>query len=91
MSPEWGSPNGPRAHPPRLFRLDLLLSTAGMGDLKAAVQRALSEGRIYTCWVVKAEVLVGAKDEEGFVTLLDNLRALPEIPVTGKLWEAAAA
>jgi len=41
--------------------------------------------------VVKAEVLVGAKDEEGFVTLLDNLRALPEIPVTGKLWEAAAA
>jgi hypothetical protein len=62
----------------------------GWEDLKAAVQRALSEGRISTCWVVKAEVLVGAKDEESFVTLLDNLRALPKIPVTGKLWEAAA-
>jgi predicted nucleic acid-binding protein len=45
---------------------------------------------VYTCWVVMAELLIGARDERGFTQLFDTLRVLPEIPVTNWVWEAAA-
>lgn len=60
------------------------------GKLKAAVEEALVAGRVYTCWVVKAELLVGARDEGSFEKLLDRLRALPDIPIDDEIWGKAS-
>ena len=62
----------------------------GWDDLKMAVQQVLTVEQVYTCWVVMAELLIGARDERGFTQLFETLRALPEIPVTDRVWEAAA-
>src|SRR5215475_10264819 len=62
----------------------------GWDDLKLAVQQVLTVKQVYTCGVVMAELLIGARDERGFTQLFDTLRALPEIPVTDRVWEAAA-
>jgi predicted nucleic acid-binding protein len=59
-------------------------------DLKLAVQQVLTVEQVYTCWMVMAELLIGARDERGFTQLFETLRALPEIPVTDRVWEAAA-
>ena len=66
------------------------LRPRGWHDLKTAVQQALTTEQVSTCWVVKAELLIGARDERGFTQLFETLRALPEIPVTDRVWEAAA-
>ena len=62
----------------------------GWEEIKAAVRQAFVAERVYTCWVVKAEILIGARDEPGFAQLSEALRVLPEIPVTDRVWEAAA-
>jgi predicted nucleic acid-binding protein len=62
----------------------------GWDDLKLAVQQVLTVEQVYTCWVVMAELLIGARDERGFTQLFETLRALPEIPVTDRVWEASA-
>jgi predicted nucleic acid-binding protein len=62
----------------------------GWDDLKLAVQQVLTGEQVYTCWVVMAELLIGARDERGFTQLFDTLSALPEIPVTDQVWQAAA-
>jgi predicted nucleic acid-binding protein len=62
----------------------------GWDNLKLAVQQVLTVEQVYTCWVVMAELLIGARDERGFTQLFETLRALPEIPVTARVWEAAA-
>jgi len=41
----------------------------GDEEVKAQVKRALLAERVFTCWVVKAELLVGARDEEAFEQL----------------------
>jgi predicted nucleic acid-binding protein len=61
----------------------------GWDDLKTAVQQVFTGEQVYTCWVVMAELLIGARDERGFTQLFETLRALPEIPVTDRVWEAA--
>jgi predicted nucleic acid-binding protein len=62
----------------------------GWEDLKTAVQQALVAEQVYTCWVVTAEILIGARDERGFTQLFNMLRVLREISLTGQVWEAAA-
>jgi predicted nucleic acid-binding protein len=59
-------------------------------DLKLAVHQVLTVEQVYTCWVVMAELLIGARDERGLTQLFETLRALPEIPVTDRVWEASA-
>ena len=66
------------------------LRPQGWDDLKLAVQQVLTVEQVYTCWVVMAELLIGARDERGFTQLFETLRALPEIPITARIWEAAA-
>ncbi len=66
------------------------LRPRGWGDLKTVVQQVLTTEQVYTCWVVNAELLIGARDERGFAQLFETLRALPEIPVTDRVWQAAA-
>ena len=70
--------------------MDLFLRPHGWDDLKLAVQQVLTVEQVYTCWVVMAELLIGARDERGFTQLFETLSALPEIPVTDQVWEAAA-
>lgn len=62
----------------------------GWEDLKAAVQQAFRADPVYTCWVVNAELLIGARDEPSFAQLFDTLRVLPEIALIPQLWEAVA-
>ena len=66
------------------------LQAHGWEELKATLRRAFVAEQVYTCWVVKAEVLIGARDELGFAQLSETLRVLLEIPVTDRVWEAAA-
>ena len=66
------------------------LRSNGWEDLKTAVQQALVAEQVYTCWVVTAELLIGARDEGGFSQLFNMLRVLREISLTGQVWEAAA-
>lgn len=66
------------------------LRPQGYEELKAEVEKALAVGSAFTCWVVKAELLVGAKDERAFEQLLSGLQALEEVALGPELWEAAA-
>ncbi|RMG54847.1 MAG: PIN domain-containing protein [Acidobacteria bacterium] len=88
------SPPQQRADDPgdlaRFFRGICYLRPHGWKDLKKAVQQALSDVKVSTCWVVKAEVLIGARDDAAFARLSDNLRVIPEVPVTAEVWATAA-
>ncbi len=66
------------------------LQPDGWEEIKLSVQEALVQGRVHTCWVVKAEILAGAKGAKGFTTLREHLSALPAAPVSPKIWEGAA-
>ncbi|MFO8034339.1 MAG: PIN domain-containing protein [Candidatus Bipolaricaulota bacterium] len=62
----------------------------GWEEVKESVQEALNQGRVHTCWLVKAEILVGAKGEKSYATLREHLCALPDAPASPKNWEGAA-
>ena len=66
------------------------LRRGGDEDIKAEVKRVLLAERVFTCWVVKAELLVGARNEEAFERLRADLEALEEIPITPEVWLGAA-
>ncbi|MDR5695931.1 MAG: PIN domain-containing protein [Armatimonadota bacterium] len=66
------------------------LRPQGYEKLKAEVEKVLAAGVAFTCWVVKAELLVGAKDEKAFEQLLSGLQALEEVALSPELWKAAA-
>jgi predicted nucleic acid-binding protein len=62
----------------------------GWEDLKRELAQLLDQGSILTCWVVKAELLVGARDAIAFGRLSESLRALDEVALTAEVWENAA-
>jgi predicted nucleic acid-binding protein len=62
----------------------------GWEELKTAVGTALADGRIVTCWVVKAEILIGSKDTKGFGSLLEHLGSVLEARIDQQVWEAAS-
>jgi tRNA(fMet)-specific endonuclease VapC len=65
-------------------------SREGHQALKEDVREALASGCVYTCAVVKTELLVGARDPKAFDKLDSLLRALPEAPVDALCWQKAA-
>jgi len=66
------------------------LRSDGQQKLKTAVKRALIEGRVLSCSVVKTEILVGSRDEKSFAKLSEHLKGVPDIPIDGAVWEGAA-
>mgnify|MGYP000117921209 CR=1 FL=1 len=66
------------------------LRRGGDREIKAEVKRILSAERVFTCWVVKAELLVRARDDEAFERLSADLEALEEVPITPEVWLEAA-
>lgn len=62
----------------------------GSRELKRAVQEALRRGQVVTCWVVRAEILIGARDEGSFAKLADHMGAVPDVPLDDAIWESAA-
>ncbi|MEM0488756.1 MAG: PIN domain-containing protein [Candidatus Bathyarchaeia archaeon] len=58
--------------------------------LKTEVEKVLATGSVFTCWVVKAELLVGAKDEAALERLLAEFQALEDVALTPAVWEEAA-
>lgn len=65
------------------------LRPSGWDDLKAEVRQVLAQGQVYSCWPVMAELLIGARGDEGFVHLLDVLKVLPQAPITEQVWQNA--
>jgi predicted nucleic acid-binding protein len=59
--------------------------------LKSEVRAALDQERVFTCAVVRAELLVGARDRAGFKRLAELLQSLPQIPIDDDVWSRAAA
>jgi len=66
------------------------LRPSGAADLKMAMREALAQGRVAACWVVRTELLVGAKDLAAFETLLEALRGVADVPITEERWDEAA-
>jgi len=62
----------------------------GRREVKEALADALAKGRVVTCWIVNAELLVGTRDEPGFHKLDGLLSSLVEIPIDGDVWREAA-
>ncbi|MFH1609927.1 MAG: PIN domain-containing protein [Candidatus Bipolaricaulota bacterium] len=62
----------------------------GWEELKREVTQLLDQGLVLTCWVIKAELLVGARDEGAFERLLGSFRPLEEVTLTAEVWENAA-
>lgn len=58
--------------------------------LKTEVEKVLAAGSVFTCWVVKAELLVGAKYEAALERLLAEFQALEDVALTPAVWEGAA-
>jgi len=63
---------------------------AGWEELKEELTRLMDQGSLLTCWVVKAELLSGAKNEGSFDHLSESLRGLDEVALTLEVWEGAA-
>jgi len=66
------------------------LRPGGATDLKMAMREALAQGRIATCWVVKTELLIGARDVAAYEVLRDALRGVVDIPITEQTWNDVA-
>ncbi|MFA5787797.1 MAG: PIN domain-containing protein [Actinomycetota bacterium] len=66
------------------------LRKGGPSGIKRVMSAALEEGAVWTCWVVRTELLVGARDMEAFERLSMLLAALPDAEVGPGVWEAAA-
>ncbi len=62
----------------------------GWEELKEELARLLDQGSLLTCWVVKAELLVGARNAGAFDRLSESLHALDEVPLTPEVWQGAA-
>ncbi len=64
--------------------------SSGERRAKEALKDALTRGQVATCWVVKAELLVGTRDEASFRKLDDLLGALTDVPIDALVWHKAA-
>lgn len=62
----------------------------GYEDLKASLGARVSGGDVHTCWPVRAELLVGARDEAAFGKLSSLFESLPEVPINSRVWEQSA-
>ncbi len=66
------------------------LRPTGFEAVKKTLRSALVEGRVHTCWPIRAELLVGARDPSGYARLQDLIGSLAHVPVGGDLWDRAA-
>jgi predicted nucleic acid-binding protein len=62
------------------------LKAQGWEELKQEVLLALDRQLVHTCWVVRAELLQGARSEVAFEQLDASLAALPQVDLTDQLW-----
>jgi len=68
----------------------LYLRPGGQNEVKTEVRKALEGQRVWTCQVVIAELLVGARDDVAFEDLAEVLSALPEVSLDETIWKGAA-
>ena len=47
-------------------------------------------GTAYICWPIHVELLIGAKDQDSFSSLDEQLSVLPHLPMTDKTWRESA-
>jgi predicted nucleic acid-binding protein len=58
-------------------------------SVSEAFDRALIEGSIATCDVVRFEILNATRDKRSFVSARENLEALRDIPIGDRVWRRA--
>jgi predicted nucleic acid-binding protein len=66
------------------------LRPRGDAAVKASVQKALADAAVYSCEVVRMELLVGSRDEAAFGHLEALLRGLGEVSIDEGCWERGA-
>ena len=54
--------------------------------LQERLKGFIISGAAFICWPVRAELLIGARDEARLETLDDQLSALPHLAVTEETW-----
>jgi len=64
----------------------LFFRKSGSPEVKAALAQALREMRVYLSPVVAAELLRGARSQQEFQELKQDLLALPEAPNGSAVW-----
>lgn len=62
----------------------------GSAELQVALRDALLEGRVQTCWPIRAELLIGARNAADLERLRVLLGSLAELTCGDDLWNGAA-
>lgn len=58
--------------------------------MKSRLQELLVAGFVWTCWPIRAELLIGVKTPERWVILDEQLAALEQISISESTWAQAA-
>jgi predicted nucleic acid-binding protein len=66
------------------------LRPKGSQKVKQKVREILQREEAVCCGIIVVEILRGAKNERGFESLNDSLRALPQIPIDDPVVERAS-
>lgn len=59
-------------------------------ELQERLKRLIVAGTAHICWPVRVELLIGAKDEERFQSLDEQLSVLPHLAITDQTWRESA-
>lgn len=59
-------------------------------DFRERLKALVVAGAAYMCWPVRVELLIGAKDEDKFQALDQQLSVLPHLSMTERTWRESA-
>lgn len=62
----------------------------GHDALRDRLKEHLVAGFVWTCWPIRAELLIGVKTPERWAILNEQLAALEQAPIVDQTWERAA-
>lgn len=83
LEEEWGRSEYPVILPDTSVWIHYL-RPGGRADLKQVLREELLSGRVWTCQVVRYEILVGAADDGRFEELHRLFGSLPDVPMDGQ-------
>lgn len=77
---------------PRLIDTSVWIRADRKGHeaVKSRLQELLVAGFVWTCWPIRAELLIGVKTVERWAILDEQLAALEQVSITESTWARAA-